>query len=98
MPSISDTLLLPGQPIPLPTRGPAPQLGPGIYERNGQLRASLLGIPHFEGSVSVAFFVLLAKLHLLLRRHWRYHESNITPPPLVQLSSALLRDSHRCRH
>ncbi|KAF8807518.1 hypothetical protein BYT27DRAFT_7165268 [Phlegmacium glaucopus] len=50
MSSISDTFLLPGQPIPLPSRVPAPQLGPGIYERNGQLRASLLGIPHFEGS------------------------------------------------
>jgi hypothetical protein len=55
MPSISDTLLLPGQPIPLPARAPAPQLGHGIYERNGQLRASLLGIPHFEGSVRTAF-------------------------------------------
>lgn len=57
MPSISDTLLLPGQPIPLPSRAPAPQLGPGIYERNGQLRASLLGIPHFEGSVSSLFCI-----------------------------------------
>ena len=57
MPSISDTLLLPGQPIPLPARGPAPQLGPGIYERNGQLRASLLGIPQFEGSVSNLLYI-----------------------------------------
>ena len=57
MPSISDTLLLPGQSIPLPARGPAPQLGPGIYERNGQLRASLLGIPHFEGSVGSLFCI-----------------------------------------
>ena len=55
MPSISDTLLLPGQPIPLPPRAPAPQLGPGIYERNGQVRASLLGIPQFDGSVRRLF-------------------------------------------
>lgn len=63
MPSISDTLLLPGQPIPLPARAPAPQLGHGIYERNGQLRASILGIPHFEGSVRTAFSASWASLH-----------------------------------
>lgn len=66
MPSISDALLLPGQPIPLPARGPAPQLGPGIYERNGQLRASLLGIPHFEGSVSSLFCITSKILFLAL--------------------------------
>ena len=58
MPTISDKLLLPGQPIPLPAHAPAPQLGPGIYERNGQLRASLLGIPHFEGSVRSLFCII----------------------------------------
>ncbi|KAF8167986.1 hypothetical protein B0H34DRAFT_683852 [Crassisporium funariophilum] len=47
---MSSTTVLPGQPIPLPSRGPAPQLGAGIYERDGQMRASLLGVPHFEGS------------------------------------------------
>jgi len=44
-------LTLPGQPIVLPVRGPAPQLGPGVYQRDGQIRASLLGTPRFEGSV-----------------------------------------------
>jgi exosome complex component CSL4 len=44
-------LTLPGQPIVLPARGPAPQLGPGVYQRDGQIRASLLGTPRFEGSV-----------------------------------------------
>lgn len=43
--------VLPGQPISLPARGPAPQLGTGVYERDGQIRASLLGSPHFDGSV-----------------------------------------------
>lgn len=44
------SLLLPGQPIPVP-RGPAPQLGPGTYVRDGQVRSSILGTPRFEGSV-----------------------------------------------
>jgi exosome complex component CSL4 len=43
-------LMLPGQPVPLP-RGPAPQLGDGVYMRDGQLRASLVGVPRYEGSV-----------------------------------------------
>ncbi|PPQ89406.1 hypothetical protein CVT25_002224 [Psilocybe cyanescens] len=42
--------LLPGQPVPLPARAPAPQLGPGVYEKHGVIRASLLGPPRFEGS------------------------------------------------
>ncbi|KIY72848.1 hypothetical protein CYLTODRAFT_417625 [Cylindrobasidium torrendii FP15055 ss-10] len=41
--------LLPGQPIVLPT-GPAPRLGRGVYEKNGQVRASLVGRPHHDGS------------------------------------------------
>ncbi|KAG6832448.1 hypothetical protein H0H92_001494 [Tricholoma furcatifolium] len=41
--------VLPGQPIPLP-RGPVPQLGPGVYSRDAQTRASLVGIPHTDGS------------------------------------------------
>ncbi|KAG6820373.1 hypothetical protein H0H93_001344 [Arthromyces matolae] len=48
MTSESD-IFLPGQPIPLP-RGPAPQLGPGVYSRNSLLRASLLGVPRNDGS------------------------------------------------
>ncbi|KAG6842561.1 hypothetical protein C0991_000087 [Blastosporella zonata] len=40
---------LPGQPIPL-SRGPVPQLGPGTYYRDDTVRASLVGIPHTEGS------------------------------------------------
>ena len=47
--------VLPGQPISLPARGPAPKLGTGVYERDGQIRASLLGSPHFDGSVRRLF-------------------------------------------
>jgi len=42
--------LLPGQPIQIP-RGPAPQLGSGTYSRDGQVRASVVGTPQYEGSV-----------------------------------------------
>lgn len=44
------SFVLPGQPIVLP-KGPAPQLGQGTYVRDGQLRASLMGVPKFEGGV-----------------------------------------------
>lgn len=43
-------LLIPGQPVPL-LKGPAPQLGHGLYIREGQVRASLVGIPENQGSV-----------------------------------------------
>ncbi|KAI0734561.1 hypothetical protein C8Q72DRAFT_873074 [Fomitopsis betulina] len=46
---MSSDLVLPGQPIPLP-RGPVPQLGNGIYSRDGLVRASLVGVPSYEGS------------------------------------------------
>ncbi|KZT05918.1 uncharacterized protein LAESUDRAFT_737237 [Laetiporus sulphureus 93-53] len=46
---MSSDFVLPGQPIPLP-RGPVPQLGGGIYSRNGQVCASLVGVPRHEGS------------------------------------------------
>ncbi|KZV82845.1 hypothetical protein EXIGLDRAFT_626459 [Exidia glandulosa HHB12029] len=42
------SLLLPGQPIVIP-KGPTPHLGPGTYVRDGQLRASLIGVPKFDG-------------------------------------------------
>ncbi|TFK41041.1 hypothetical protein BDQ12DRAFT_678785 [Crucibulum laeve] len=44
------SLLLPGQPIHIPARAPAPQLGPGTYSRDAQIRASVLGVPRFQGS------------------------------------------------
>ncbi|KAF8203667.1 hypothetical protein BJ912DRAFT_205947 [Pholiota molesta] len=47
---MSSSTVLPGQPIPLPARGPAPQLGTGVYERDGQVRASLLGVPRMDAS------------------------------------------------
>lgn len=47
---MSSDLVLPGQPILLP-RGPVPQLGNGIYSRDGFVRASLVGVPSYEGSV-----------------------------------------------
>lgn len=49
---MASDLTLPGQPIPLP-RGPVPQLGSGIYSRDGQVRASLVGVPRYEGSVGL---------------------------------------------
>lgn len=47
---MSSDLLLPGQPVPLP-RGAMPQVGSGIYSRDGTLRASLIGVPSHSGSV-----------------------------------------------
>ncbi|KAI0778521.1 hypothetical protein BD413DRAFT_509855 [Trametes elegans] len=46
---MSSDIVLPGQPIPLP-RGPLPQLGRGVYSRDGTVRASLVGVPHHSGS------------------------------------------------
>ncbi|KAF9069162.1 hypothetical protein BDP27DRAFT_1326103 [Rhodocollybia butyracea] len=46
---MASDFVLPGQPIPLP-RGPVPQLGRGTYEKDSLVRASLVGVPHFEGS------------------------------------------------
>ncbi|KAF9481439.1 hypothetical protein BDN70DRAFT_831257 [Pholiota conissans] len=47
---MSSSTVLPGQPLSLLQRGPAPQLGTGVYERDGQVRASLLGAPRMNGS------------------------------------------------
>lgn len=47
----SFSLVLPGQSVGLPQRAPAPQKGTGVYERDGQLRASLFGTPRLEGTV-----------------------------------------------
>ena len=47
---MSSDLVVPGQPILLP-RAPVPQLGSGIYSRDGLVRASLVGVPSYEGSV-----------------------------------------------
>lgn len=46
---VSETLL-PGQPVPL-LRGPAPTLGAGLYAKDGQVRASLVGVPQYKGPV-----------------------------------------------
>ncbi|KAF9532043.1 hypothetical protein CPB83DRAFT_760427 [Crepidotus variabilis] len=43
-------VVLPGQSVVLPARAPAPQKGTGVYERDGQLRASLFGTPRLEGT------------------------------------------------
>jgi hypothetical protein len=50
--NMASDLSLPGQPIPIP-RGPAPVVGSGIYSREGQVRASVVGVPRYEGSVGV---------------------------------------------
>ncbi len=47
---MTSDLVIPGQPIPLP-RGPVPCLGRGIYTKDDQVRASLVGSPHYDGSV-----------------------------------------------
>lgn len=49
---MASELTLPGQPVPLP-KGPVPKLGNGIYERDGQIRASLVGVPQYQGSVGL---------------------------------------------
>jgi len=54
---MASDLILPGQPIPLP-RGPVPQLGSGVYMRDGQPRASLVGVPRYEGPVGFIHFGL----------------------------------------
>jgi hypothetical protein len=65
--SMSSEFMLPGQPIPL-LRGPVPQLGNGTYIRDGQVRASLVGVPRYEGSVCVLplFFSQLSRINQFL--------------------------------
>ncbi|TFK89626.1 hypothetical protein K466DRAFT_518620 [Polyporus arcularius HHB13444] len=46
---MSSDIVLPGQPIPIP-RGPIPQVGSGVYSRDGTVRASLIGVPSYAGS------------------------------------------------
>ncbi|KAH8835180.1 hypothetical protein DL96DRAFT_1573192 [Flagelloscypha sp. PMI_526] len=46
---MDSTVLLPGQPVPS-RKGPAPQLGSGLYIRDGHIRASLVGTPQQIGS------------------------------------------------
>jgi exosome complex component CSL4 len=50
---MASDLCLPGQPIPIP-RGPTPAIGAGTYARDGQIRASVVGVPRYEGSVRPA--------------------------------------------
>ncbi|KAJ8596992.1 hypothetical protein M405DRAFT_804619 [Rhizopogon salebrosus TDB-379] len=45
---MASDILLPGQPVSLP-RGPAPNLGSGLYIKDGQARASLVGIAQYDG-------------------------------------------------
>ncbi|KAL5534127.1 hypothetical protein ACEPAG_588 [Sanghuangporus baumii] len=47
MPTFSD-LLLPGQPVPVAP--PIPQIGDGLYIRDGLIRAGVIGIPQRDGS------------------------------------------------
>jgi exosome complex component CSL4 len=51
-------IVLPGQPIPLP-RGPVPQSGAGIYSRDAQIRASVVGVPRMDGSVGLCVLLSL---------------------------------------
>ncbi|EIW86604.1 exoribonuclease [Coniophora puteana RWD-64-598 SS2] len=45
---MASDILLPGQPVFL--RGPAPSLGGGLYLSEGQVRASVVGVPRQQGS------------------------------------------------
>ncbi|EJT47105.1 hypothetical protein A1Q1_04179 [Trichosporon asahii var. asahii CBS 2479] len=49
---MSAPLLLPGQPLPAAfTIPPVPQCGPGCYESQGRILASIVGRPHRDGAV-----------------------------------------------
>ncbi|KAJ7631092.1 hypothetical protein FB45DRAFT_917482, partial [Roridomyces roridus] len=52
--------VLPGQPIPIPPHGPIPQLGAGVYSRDNELRASLVGVPQQDGAVEIFYFRVYA--------------------------------------
>lgn len=67
LPRMPSDSLLPGQPVPLP-RGPALQLGSGIYTRNGETRASLFGTPVHQGSVGFPSFCTSLGLNNYLAR------------------------------
>ncbi|EGN98923.1 hypothetical protein SERLA73DRAFT_181651 [Serpula lacrymans var. lacrymans S7.3] len=41
--------VLPGQPVAIPL-GPTLQIGGGLYSKDGQVRASLIGVPRSKGS------------------------------------------------
>ncbi|TFK76986.1 hypothetical protein BDN72DRAFT_807304 [Pluteus cervinus] len=45
---MASTIILPGQPLQISKTSPAPQLGAGVYSRDSQIRASLVGIPRQE--------------------------------------------------
>jgi hypothetical protein len=48
---LSSSIVLPGQPINLPPRTPVPQVRTGVYERDGQIRGAIIGVPRLEGPV-----------------------------------------------
>ena len=48
---LSSSIVLPGQPIHQPLRAPIPQVGTGVYERDGQIRGAVIGVPRLEGPV-----------------------------------------------
>jgi hypothetical protein len=66
LPRMPSDSLIPGQPVPLP-RGPALQLGSGIYSKNGQIRASLVGTPLYHGSVGLSSLCTWFDLNDLFR-------------------------------
>ena len=48
-------VLVPGQPLPAAfTTPPLPQCGPGCYEYNGKILASIVGKPYRDGAVSIS--------------------------------------------
>jgi exosome complex RNA-binding protein Rrp4 len=54
--STAPVVLLPGQPVPAPPKGPTPKYGAGLYERDGVVRASLVG--SLENDQGVRIFLI----------------------------------------
>ena len=53
---MSSVLDLPGQPVPVVA--PVPQIGDGLYVRDGLVRAAVIGSPQRDGSVCGFIFLI----------------------------------------
>src|SRR6266545_4424642 len=74
----SFSTVLPGQPIVLPPRVPVPQVGAGVYERDGQTRATVIGLPRLDGTVRSTFPVVL---NVFQFNHLDANYSSCATPP-----------------
>lgn len=85
----SSDLLLPGQPMALP-RGPLPKVGEGLYERSGQIRASVVGVPQRDGPVIESSEIAFSFVDMLLGRPLKLKSRGLTlllPTPLYSVLS-----------